>query len=70
MGPDGHTASLFPNHLLLDECDHQNWIQYLEDSPKPPSKRITLSLNVINSAGETLIVATGDQKAKVIRQVI
>lgn len=47
MGPDGHTASLFPNHELLE--NHTKWILPITDSPKPPSDRITFSVPLIRN---------------------
>jgi 6-phosphogluconolactonase len=41
MGPDGETASLFPGHELLSERDA--WVSYLEDAPRGPKKRITMT---------------------------
>jgi len=45
--PDGHTCSLFPNHELLN---NEEW-GYLEinNSPKPPKNRITVSKNFIKN---------------------
>lgn len=51
MGPDGHTASLFPGHPLVTAHD-QSVVCYLTDSPKPPPNRITFSLAAINNARE------------------
>ena len=46
LGPDGHVASLFPNRSQL-AATHE-WVLPVENSPKPPPERITLSLPVIN----------------------
>lgn len=66
-GPDGHTCSLFPNHPLLRETDA--WVFPIEDSPKPPSKRITLSLPVVTHAVKIAFVATGASKKDVLAPV-
>jgi 6-phosphogluconolactonase len=41
MGPDGETASLFPNHEIMDEKDA--WVSYIEDAPRGPKRRITMT---------------------------
>ena len=68
LGPDGHTASLFPKHPLLAEEDR--WIAYLDDSPKPPPKRITLTYPVINHASKVAFVATGEGKQDVLAEIM
>lgn len=68
MGPDGHTASLFPAHSILTEDDR--WVAYVEDSPKPPPRRITLTLRVINHAAHVAFVATGEPKKDILHAVL
>lgn len=66
-GPDGHTCSLFPGHELLRETDA--WVAPIEDSPKPPPKRITLTLPVVTHSVRIAFVATGSGKKGIMKQI-
>ena len=68
MGPDGHICSLFPNHPLLDESEL--WTAFIEESPKPPPQRITLTLPVINRSKYVCFTVTGASKAEMVQKVI
>ncbi|KAJ5156357.1 6-phosphogluconolactonase [Penicillium capsulatum] len=66
-GPDGHTCSLFPGHELLREKD--SWVAAETNSPKPPPKRITLTLPVVTSALNVAFVATGAGKKDILKAI-
>ncbi|KAH7329152.1 hypothetical protein B0I35DRAFT_404405 [Stachybotrys elegans] len=66
-GPDGHTCSLFPGHALLRETSA--WVAPIEDSPKPPPKRITLTMPVVTHAVRIAFVATGGGKKEIMKQI-
>jgi len=66
MGPDGHTASLFPGHSLLDSGD---LVEFIVDSPKPPPHRITLTLPLICNAQNIVFVVTGQSKQDAVSEI-
>ena len=62
-GPDGHIASIFPDHPAMavdDVC------LGVHDSPKPPAERVTLTLPVLRRSTYTFLLATGAAKADVL----
>jgi len=66
MGPDGHTASLFPGSAALDVTDRwvvANW------APAPQAWRMTLTFPVLDVAREVLFVVTGADKADALERV-
>jgi 6-phosphogluconolactonase len=67
MGPDGHTASLFPGHPQLQATGVAVCVR---DSPKPPPERMTLTLGKLNEARRILMVVTGEQKAEMLARVL
>jgi 6-phosphogluconolactonase len=61
LGPDGHTASLFPDHPALRVT---GWATVgVDDSPKPPPERISLSLACLNAARARVLHVVGEDKA-------
>jgi 6-phosphogluconolactonase len=67
LGPDGHTASLFPGSQT--EHDSTEWViaPYVE---KLGAFRISVSLGVLNSARTVFFLVTGSEKAEMTRQVL
>ena len=66
MGPDGHTASLFPGTKALDETERWvvgNWV------PAQDTWRMTMTFPVFDAAREVLFVILGADKADPIRRI-
>ena len=64
MGPDGHVASLFPEHPSSSAAGR---VIPVRSSPKPPPERISLTLQVINQSAEVWFCVTGADKAAAAR---
>lgn len=67
IGPDGHTCSLFPDHELLNVTDRL--VAFINDSPKPPPQRITMTYPLINNARHSIFAVAGKGKADIIRKI-
>lgn len=63
MGPDGHTASLFPGH---DAVHSRARVLFDGHSPKPPPERLSLGPEMIRSAGVVAMLVTGADKAEMV----
>ncbi len=68
MGPDGHTASLFPETKALEEKEHLvvgNWVE------QHSTYRITLTYPVLNQAANVMfLVSGGGHKAEMVKRVL
>jgi 6-phosphogluconolactonase len=67
MGPDGHTASLFPRTKALNEESRlvvHNVVDALE------SNRITFTLPLLNAARHIVFMVEGEEKSHVLSQVL
>uniref|UniRef100_A0A1I7V0R7 6-phosphogluconolactonase n=1 Tax=Caenorhabditis tropicalis TaxID=1561998 RepID=A0A1I7V0R7_9PELO len=69
VGPDGHTASLFPGKERLDKVTELHWVAAINDSPKPPASRITLTMQCLQNAKNVAFIITGIQKAEIVRGI-
>jgi 6-phosphogluconolactonase len=67
MGPDGHTASLFPGSPALAE--QTAWVTP-NFASKLNSHRLTLTLPVLNAAAHVIFLVAGEDKAETLRQVL
>ncbi|CAM3044281.1 6-phosphogluconolactonase [Arthrobacter ulcerisalmonis] len=61
VGPDAHVASLFPEQGGIREKNRT--VVGVENSPKPPPLRVSLTLPTINTAAEVWMVVAGEDKA-------
>jgi len=67
LGPDGHTASLFPGSPALDETEQR---VVSVTAPKPPPERMTITPVVIRKARAIIMIAAGAEKAAAVARAL
>ena len=72
MGPDGHVASLFPDHEPwkgdVGALQDGPMLAYIKDSPKPPPERYTFTFELLNRSRCTYLLPFGEQKRKALER--
>ena len=68
MGPDGHTASLFPGAPELEETERLMVPVHRPEMPQP--WRVSMTMPVLNAARRMLVVVGGAEKAPMVRRAI
>jgi len=64
VGPEGHINSLFPDTAAVRETTRL--VVGVEDSPKPPPQRITLTLPAIQRSRDVWMLVSGEDKADAV----
>ncbi len=60
MGPDGHVASLFPDH---PSSSSPGSVIAVRESPKPPPDRISVTMDVIDRSRQVWFLVSGAEKS-------
>ena len=68
MGPEGHINSLFPDTPAVLETARM--VVAVEDSPKPPPRRITLTLPAVQRSREVWLMVSGSGKADAVAAAV
>lgn len=63
MGPDGHTASLFPGFPQL-HAPNEALVVAVNEAPKPPPTRVSLTAHTLNRAKQIWLLVAGADKAE------
>jgi 6-phosphogluconolactonase len=68
VGPEGHINSLFPDTPAVRESNRL--VVGVDDSPKPPPQRITLTLPAIRRSHQVWLMVSGSEKADAVAAAI
>ena len=68
VGEDGHVCSLFPGHPALTQNDLR--AVAIEDAPKPPRRRLSLSMRFVLQTKKIWLIAIGPRKLPVLQGAI
>lgn len=67
VGPDGHVASLFPEHPAAHDTRSVVAVQH---APKPPPTRVTMTFPTLGRSREVWFLASGESKAQAVRMAL
>ncbi|MBI3429160.1 MAG: 6-phosphogluconolactonase [Actinobacteria bacterium] len=67
VGPDGHVASIFPNHVADETGDD---VLAVIDAPKFPPLRVSFSMRKINASESVWLMASGASKRGAVAQIL
>jgi 6-phosphogluconolactonase len=67
IGTDGHTASLFPGQSSLNE--REKWVLSVKGG-KPNTIRLTMTYPVLNSGRQIVFLASGKEKAGIVKKAL
>ncbi len=67
LGEDGHIASLFPGRRWHGDGNER--AIFVDESPKPPPRRISLTRDLLGTAPRSILVATGPEKAEALARL-
>lgn len=70
MGPDGHTASVFPGSTSLDETESWAISSFPPDGVEPNVARVSLSLAFIARSKKTVMLIAGQKKITLARRIM
>jgi len=69
IGPDGHTASLFPGDAAIEETER--WVVGVDQAPLDPRvPRVTLTLPALNACREMLFEIAGPEKRAILSRLL
>ena len=67
-GEDGHVAGVYPEHHSI-ENEEEGFI-YMDDSPKPPSERVTASKKLIKKSAHAILLFFGEGKKEALKNYL
>lgn len=70
LGPDGHTASLFPGSAALKETQRLVVASPPPTTVRPPVPRLTMTLSLLRRAGKLWFLVSGPDKEEVAAAII
>lgn len=64
VGEDGHVGALYPGFPQLDS---EKLVEYMEDSPKEPPKRSTMTFKAFNRDATVILLFLGEGKKEALK---